>query len=68
MGEQRNDERRVPHGLKSRLRQSNTSSLIVLVFQFIAVFGTAHPREFLFLTFCNRFIHASGVSSAEHAV
>jgi hypothetical protein len=54
--------------LISRLQQSNLSSLIVLVFQFIAVFWAAHPREFLFLTFCNRFIHSSGVNSAEHAV
>ena len=40
----------------------------MLVFLFIAVCWTVHPREFLLLTACNRFIQSSGVNSSKHAV
>jgi hypothetical protein len=53
--------------LISRLQQSNLS-LLMLVFLFIAACWIAHPREFLFLIFCNWFIQRPGVYSAKHAV
>lgn len=53
--------------LISRLQQSNLS-LLMLAILFIAAYWIAHPREFLFLIFCNRLIQSSGVNSAEHAV
>jgi len=69
MGEQRYDEKSNHMTIIYRLQQSNLSSLIMLVFLYIAAYWTAHPREFLFLTIiCNRFVQDSGVSSAKHTV
>lgn len=52
----------------SRPWRSNLVSPIVLVFLSIIVCWAAHPREFLLLTICNRFIQSASANSAEHAV
>lgn len=61
-------ERSVHVALISRLQQSNLNLLIVLVFLFIAAYWIVHPREFLFLIFCNRLIQSPGVNSTKHAI
>jgi len=68
MGEQRYDERSNHMTIIYRLQQSNMSSLIMLVFLSIAACWTAHPREFLFLIICNRFVPNPRGRSAKHTV